>query len=122
MAKMKEKHFKLIVEGRGRKLKCKEFLELAQYIEFAFGEGDRVFRGGGGLQADPCLLDTTLFKAADNATVRPDFKTSTSCLYIYTMNYWKGSKQAERHHHGKGVNANSFSSFQVLFVTTLACK
>ena len=116
-AKMKEKHFKVIAEGRGRKLKCEECPELAQYIEFAFGEGDRVFRGGGGLQADPRLLDTTLFKAADNATVmrhakeiiskvRPEFKISTSCLYTYTMNYGKGTKQAERHHHGKGVNAN----------------
>ena len=37
---------------------------------------------------------------------RPDFKISTSCLYTYTMNYRKGSKQAERHYHGKGVNAN----------------
>ena len=106
-----------IADGRGRKLKCEEFPELACYIEFAFGEGDRVLRGGGGLEADRRLLDTTLFKAADNATVmrhakelinqvRPDFKISTSCLYTYTMNYRKGSKQAERHHHGKGVNAN----------------
>ena len=57
------------MEGRGRKLKCEEFPELASYIEFAFGEGDRIFRGGGGLQADRRLLDTKLFKAADNATV-----------------------------------------------------
>ena len=106
-----------IADGRGRKLKCEEFPELACYIEFAFGEGNRVLRGGGGLEADRRLLDTTLFNAADNATVmhhakelinqvRPDFKISTSCLYTYTMNYRKGSKQAERHHHGKGVNAN----------------
>ena len=116
-AKLKTEMFKSIADGRGRKLKCEEFPELARYIEFAFGEGDRVLRGGGGLEADRRLLDTTLFKAADNATVmrhakelinqvRPDFKISTSCLYTYTMNYRKGSKQAERHHHGKGVNAN----------------
>ena len=107
----------MIASGRGRRLKCEEFPEPAQYIEFAFGEGDRVLRGGGGLQADPGLLDTTLFKAADNATVmrhvqemltktKPDFNISTSCLYTYTMNYRKGTKQAERHHHGKGVNAD----------------
>ena len=107
----------MLAEGRGRKLKCEEFPELARYIEFAFGEGDRVLRGGGGLQADPRLLDSTLFKAADNATVmrhakemlrkiKPDFKISTSCLYTYTMNYRKRTKQAERHHHGKGVNAD----------------
>lgn len=80
--------------------------ELAQYIEFAFGEGDSVLRGGYGLQADPRLLDTTLFKAADNATVmrhvqemlrkmKPTFNISTSCLYTYTMNYRKGTKQAD---------------------------
>ena len=116
-AKLKKEVFKSIADGRGRKLKCEEFPELAHYIEFAFGEGDRVLRGGGGLEAERRLLDTTLFKAADNATVmrhakelinrvRPDFKISTSCLYTYTMNYRKGSRQAERHHHGKGVNAN----------------
>ena len=99
-------------KGRGRKLKCEEFPELAQYLEFEFGEGDRVLSGGGGLQADPRLLDRTLFKAADNATlmrhakemlckIKPDFKISTSCLYTYTMNYRKGTKQAERHHHAK---------------------
>lgn len=109
--------FKAIAEGRGRKLKCEEFPELSKFIEFAFGEGDRVLRGGGGLQADPRLLETTLFKAADNATVmrhakelidksRPDIKISTSCLYTYTMNYRKGTNQAKRHHHGRGVNAN----------------
>lgn len=115
--KIKNEQLKVVAEGRGRKLKCEEFPELAQYLEFAFGEGDRVLRGGGGLQADPRLLDSTLFKAADNATVmrhakemlrkiKPDFKISTSCLYTYTMNYRKGTKQAERHHHGKGVNAD----------------
>ena len=115
--KIKNEQLKVVAEGRGRKLKCEEFPELAQYLEFAFGEGDRVLRGGGGLQADPRLLDSTLFKAVDNATVmrhakemlrktKPDFKISTSCLYTYTMNYRKGTKQAERHHHGKGVNAD----------------
>lgn len=115
--KKKREQLKVIASGRGRHLKCEEFPELAQYIEFAFGEGDRVLRGGGGLEADPRLLDTTLFKAADNATVmrhvqemlkkmKPEFNISTSCLYTYTMNYRKGTKQAERHHHGKGVNAD----------------
>lgn len=67
--KIKNEQLKVVAEGRGRKLKCEEFPELARYLEFAFGEGDRVLRGGGGLQADPRLLDSTLFKAADNATV-----------------------------------------------------
>lgn len=69
MKQSKEKDLKTIAEGRGRKLKCEEFPELARYIEYCFGEGDRVLRGGGGLQADPRLLDTKLFKAADNTTV-----------------------------------------------------
>ena len=67
--KMKREQLKVVAKGRGRKLTCEEFPELARCIEFAFGEGDRVLQEGGGLQADPRLLDTTLFKAADNATV-----------------------------------------------------
>ena len=67
--KIKNEQLKVVAEGIGRKLKCEEFPELTQYSQFAFGEGDRVLRRGGGLQADPRLLDSTLFKAADNATV-----------------------------------------------------
>lgn len=106
-----------IAKGRGRKLKCGEFPELARYIEFAFGEGDRILRGGGGLQEDPRLIDPRLFKAADNATVmrdvkemlktvKPEFSISTSCLYTYTKNYRKGTLQAKRYHHGREINAN----------------
>lgn len=115
--KIKNEQLKVVAEGRGRKLKCEEFPELARCIEFAFGEGDIVLRGGCGLQADPRLLDSTLFKAADNVTVmqhaeemsrkiKLDFKIFPSCLYTYTMNYRKGTKQAECHHHGKGMNAD----------------
>ena len=114
-SKLKKDSIQII--GRGRKLKCDEFPELSKYIEFAFSEDDRVLRAGGGLQTDRRLLDTTLFKAADNATVMrhvkellatvmPNFQISTSCLYTYTMNYRKGTHQAERHHHGKDINAN----------------
>ena len=114
---LKQDTIKTIAKGRGRKLKCEEFPELARYIEFAFGEGDRLLRGGGGLQADPRLLDARLFKAADNATVmrdvkeilntvKPEFNISSSCLYTYTKNYRKDMLQAKRHHHGRDVNAN----------------
>lgn len=114
---LKQGMIKTSAKGRGRKLKCEEFPELARYIEFAFGEGDRLLRRGGGLQADPRLLDARLFKAADNATVmrdvkemlntvKPEFDISTSCLYTYTKNYRKGTLQAKRHHHGREVNAN----------------
>ena len=51
--KRKEESIRTIVQGRGRKLKCEEFPELASYIEFAFGEGERILRGGGSLLADP---------------------------------------------------------------------
>jgi len=40
-----------ISEGRGRKLKCEEFPELPALLEFAFGDGDRLQRSGGGLKA-----------------------------------------------------------------------
>jgi len=40
--KLKQDTIKIIAKGRGRKLKCEEFPELARYIEFAFGEGDRL--------------------------------------------------------------------------------
>ena len=50
--KLKKEMSKTVADGCGRKLKCEEFPELAQFIEFAFGEGDRVLRGGGGLEAD----------------------------------------------------------------------
>lgn len=75
----KEKDLKTIPEGRGRKLKCEEFPVLTRYIEYCFGEGDRVLRGGGGLEADPRLLDTKLFKAADNAIVMRHIKEIKHC-------------------------------------------
>ena len=115
--KLKEDNTNSIAKGRGRKLKCEEFPELARYIEFAFGEGDRILRGGGGLQEDPRLIDPRLFKAADNATVmrdvkemlktvKPEFSISTSCLNTYTKNYRKGTLQAKRYQHGREINAN----------------
>ena len=86
-------------------------------MEYTFGEGDRLHRSGGGLEAHPKLLDTTLYKALDNATsmkqakefisaINPDFKISLSTLYNYTMNYKKGTHQAKAHHHDKGITAN----------------
>ena len=106
-----------ISEGRGRNLKCDEFPELPALLEFAFGDGDRLERGGGGLQAHSKLYDDTMYKASDNVTVMrealdlvpslapDDFKISLSSLYNYTMNYKRGTHQAKQHHHGKDVNA-----------------
>ena len=57
-----------------------------------------------------------LYKSADNVTTMkkareiislapPNFSISLSACYNYTDNYRSGSLQAERHHAGKGVNA-----------------
>ena len=40
------------------------------------------------------------------ATVKPELKISTSCLYTYMMNYRQETVQAKLHHHGRDVNAN----------------
>ena len=50
--KMKVKKMKLdklrhVFEGRGRILKCEELPDLSAILEYAFGESDRIDRGGG---------------------------------------------------------------------------
>lgn len=118
LRRLKTKQLKSrIAQGRGRKLKCEEFPELPALLEFAFGDGDRLQRGGGGLEAHSKLYNETMYKASDNTTVMRealdlvrclapgDFKISLSCLYTYTMNYKQGTAQAKRHHHGTNVNA-----------------
>ena len=109
---------KTIAEGRGRKLKSKEFPELAAVLSYAFGEYDVRECGGGGLEAHPRLTTGTLYRASDNATTMkrardimlsyaPDeFKISLSSCYNYTENFRKGSRQAKQHHVGQGVNAD----------------
>lgn len=57
-----------ISQGRGRKLKCQEFPELPALLEFAFGDGDRLQRSGGGLEAHSKLYET-MYKASNNTTV-----------------------------------------------------
>lgn len=47
-----------ISQGRGRKLKCEEFPKLPALLEFAFGDGDRLQRSGGGLEAHSKLYET----------------------------------------------------------------
>lgn len=106
-----------IAEGRGHKLKCEEFPELPALLEFAFGDGDRLRQGGGGLETHSKLYNETMYKASDNMTIMrealdlvhslapEDFKISLSCLYTYTMNYKQRTAQAKRHHHGANVNA-----------------
>lgn len=54
--KLRQEKLQTAAKGRGRKLKCYEFPEFVRYIKFA--AGDRALHGGGGLQADPRLVDT----------------------------------------------------------------
>ena len=57
---MKLEKLRHTFEGRGRKLKCKEFPDLAGILQFSFGEADRVDRAEGGLESHPRLTDTVL--------------------------------------------------------------
>ena len=116
MRKMKE--IKIINKGRGRLMKITEFPELSHLLEYAFGEHDTRVCSGGGLESHPRLTDGTLYRTADNQTtmksarrlllsLAPEgFNISLSSCYNYTMNYRVGTAQAQRHHHGKDVNAN----------------
>ena len=106
-----------IFKGRGRRLKCEEFPDLAGILEFAFGEGDRVDRAGGGLESHPRLTDTVLYRATDSNTIMrqaretilalaPEgFNISLSSCFNYTQNYREWTYQARRHHSGRGINA-----------------
>ena len=114
----RQKNIRTIAEGRGRKLKCSQFPELATVLEYAFGERDIHTEGGGGLESHPRLTTGTLYRGADNATTMKQarelilalaptaFNISLSSCYNYTENYRKGSEMAKRHHAYKGVNAN----------------
>lgn len=69
LQKMKMEKLKHVFRGRGRKLKCEEFPDLAGILEFTFGEGDRVDRAGCGLESHPRLTDTVLYRAVDSNTI-----------------------------------------------------
>ena len=116
IAGRKSKEIWIIAEGRGRKLKSSHFSELAEVMEYAFGESD-TGNGGVGLEAHPRLTTDTLYRAKDNAITMKEardntlslalkgFSISLSSCYNYTENYRHGSIQSKRHHQGKGVNA-----------------
>lgn len=105
-----------ILKARGRRLKCEEFPDRA-FLEFSFGERDRVDRTGNGLESHPRLTNTVLYRAAHNNTVMrqargtvetlaPEgFNISLSSCFKYTQNYQEGTYQARRHHSGRGRNA-----------------
>ena len=101
----------------GRNLKIEEFPDIATILEYEFGEGDRIKRGGGGLESHPKLTNDILYRAADNVTNMTDarlallslapenFSISLSTCYNYTQNFRKGTREAKRHHEGRGINA-----------------
>ena len=96
----------------GRKLKIEEFPDIAAILEYEFGEGDRIKRGGGGLESHSKLESDTLYRAADSKTnmvdarlallslAPEDFSISLSYCYNYTQNFRKGTLEAKRHHEG----------------------
>ena len=116
ISQRKLKEIRVIAEGRGRKLKCTHFPELATVLAYAFGDYD-VEQGGGGLEAHPRLTCGTLYQTSDSVTtmkrareillsVAPNgFSISLSTCYNYTENYRERSAQSKRHHAGRGVNA-----------------
>ena len=116
ISQKKLKEIRVIAEGRGRKLKCTYFPELATVLAYAFGDYD-VEQGGGGLEAHPRLTCGTLYQTSDSVTtmkrareillsVAPNgFSISLSTCYNYTENYRERSAQSKRHHAGRGVNA-----------------
>lgn len=63
---MKFEKFYYIFKGRGRKLKCEEFLDFVGILEFVFGEGDRVDRAGGGLESYFRLIDIVFYRVVDS--------------------------------------------------------
>ena len=115
ISRRKLEEIKTIASGRGRKLKCENFPELATALLYAFGEIDTV--AGGGLEAHPRLINGTLYRSSCSTmtmkrareillSLAPDdFTISLSACYNYTENFRAGSSEAKRHHAGKGVNA-----------------
>ena len=69
LQKMKLTNLRHVFQGRGRELKREEFLDLAAILEYAFAEGDRIDRAGGGLESHPRLIDTVLYRATDSNTI-----------------------------------------------------
>lgn len=108
----KLKEIRTITQGRGRKLKAKEFPELTTVLSYAFGELE------GGVEAHPRLTTRTVYRASDNTmtmrkakevlpSVAPKgFTISLSSCFNYTQNFRKGSIQSKQHHAGKNVNAD----------------
>ena len=115
--KRKQKEFKCKLDSRGRMLKCEQWKELANCLEYIFDNQDVTVRAGEGLETHPRLKNEIRFRSKDNNTFMrqachiitnispPSFNISLSSCCNYTMTYKENSAAARRHHHGMGVNA-----------------
>ena len=115
--KRKDKELKLKRDSRGRMLKCEQWADLAQTLEYIFNHQDVTERAGGGLEAYQRLKEDILYRSKDNNTFMrqaheiintispPSINISLSSCFNYTMTYKKNSAAAKRHHHGMNVNA-----------------
>ena len=114
----KDNEMKSRFERRGRMLKCEEWPELAQTLEYIFSEFDQKEKSGGGLEAHARLKNNNMYRCKDNNTFMrqaleivnsispPSFNISLSSCFNYTMTYKRNTASAKCHHHGKDVNAN----------------
>ncbi|CAB3988424.1 Hypothetical predicted protein [Paramuricea clavata] len=114
----KDNEMKSRFKRRGRMMKCEEWPQLAQTLEYIFGEFDQKEKSGGGLEAHARLTNNNMYRCKDNNTFMrqaletvnsispPSFNTSLSSCFNYTMTYKRNTACAKRHHHGKDVNAN----------------
>ena len=92
---------------------------MSAILEYAFGESDRIDRGGGGLESHPRLTDTVLYRSADSNTIMQDaretilalapkeFSISLSSCFNYTQNYKEYTYRAKPHHSGKGIRGRA---------------
>lgn len=80
----------------GRKFKIEEFSDIVVILEYEFGEGDRIKRGGGGFESYSKFENDTLYRVVDNKInmvdvrlvllflVFEDFLINFFCCYNYT--------------------------------------
>ena len=94
-------------------LKCEQWADLAQTLEYIFNHQDVTQRAGGGLEAHPRLKEDILYRSKDNNTftrqaheiINTISNISLSSCFNYNMTYKKNSAAAKRHHHGMNANA-----------------
>ncbi len=102
--------WKARLPGSGRIFKCEEYAELVEIMVSLFDS-----ESGDGFSAHPRLICETMYLERRGWMNMPRVMCilqqqfgiehlALSTLYSYTENYRSKSKQAQRHHEGKGVN------------------